>query len=134
MIHNGLYRKKRSCVNRYVARPGVGGHLHGICRFWFDSLDVRATPHRDARGLQVAADRLSPDAGGLLDARKGPAQAPQRTDLLLLFLVVQDIPHAGDGTCIPRPRQRLGPSQLIAGFEVSCVKNALLWSAVLHQR
>jgi hypothetical protein len=37
----------------------------------------------------------------------------------VLFVVVQDVTHAGDGTCVPRPRQRLGRVSLIAGFEVS---------------
>ena len=37
----------------------------------------------------------------------------------MLFLVVQDIAHAGERTCVLRPRQRLGRGQLIAGFEVS---------------
>ena len=31
----------------------------------------------------------------------------QRADFLL-FVVVQDVTHAGSGTCVPRPRQRLG--------------------------
>ena len=67
---------------------------------------VRAA-HRDAGGFQVAADRLAPDAGRVLDAGQRPAQSPQRTDFLL-FVVVQDVTHASEGTCVPRLRQRLG--------------------------
>jgi hypothetical protein len=56
------------------------------------------------------------------DDRRG--QTPQPTDLLL-FVVVQDVTHAGVGTSVPRPRQRLGRRQLIAGFEVSI--NCRIW-------
>jgi hypothetical protein len=38
---------------------------------------------------------------------------------LLSCGVAQDVAHAGDRTCVLRPRQRLGRGQLIAGFEVS---------------
>jgi hypothetical protein len=44
---------------------------------------------------------------------------------LLLFRVVQDVAHAGDRTCVLRPRQRPGPCQLIAGFQVSI--NCRFW-------
>ena len=55
----------------------------------------------------LAADCLTPDAGRFLDARERPAQSPECADLLL-FLVVQGVAHAGERTCVLRPRQRLG--------------------------
>lgn len=78
-----------------------------IAGFGFDSLGRPRPRTGDASDFQVLADRLAADAGRRLDARQRPAQAPQRADLLL-FMVVQDVTHAGDGTCVPRPRQRLG--------------------------
>jgi hypothetical protein len=44
---------------------------------------------------------------------------------LLLFGLLQDVAHAGEGHHVHRPRQRLGRRQLIAGFEVSI--NCGIW-------
>jgi hypothetical protein len=74
-----------------------------------------ATPHGDAGGFQIAADRLTPDAGRFLDARERPAQSPQRQDLMLC-VVVQDVAHPGEGLHVQRLRQRLGRRQLICRF------------------
>jgi hypothetical protein len=65
-----------------------------IAGFGFDSLGRPAAPHADAGGFQVATDRLAADAGRLLDAGQRPAHTPECADLLL-FLVVQDVTHAG---------------------------------------
>jgi hypothetical protein len=59
-----------------------------------------------------------------LNAEERPAHAAERPDLLLLC-VVQDVAHLGEGLHPPNPRQRLGPRQLIAGFEVSI--NCRFW-------
>jgi hypothetical protein len=98
----------------------VGGHLLGnggfdgpgsvdtspeIAGFGFDSLG-RPRPRTGCRRFSDSADRFAADAGRRLNARQRPAHTPQRTDLVL-FVVVQDVTDAGDGTCVPRPRQRL---------------------------
>ena len=69
--------------NGRFCRPRVGGHLRGNGRFWFRFARPAAAAHRDAGGLQIAADRLATDAGRLLDAPKRPAQPAEREDLLL---------------------------------------------------
>jgi hypothetical protein len=61
----------------------------------------------DTGRLQISADRLASDTRGVLDPRRCPAQATERTDLLLL-LVVQDVAHPGEGLHVRRLRQRLG--------------------------
>ena len=53
-----------------------------------------------------------------------PAQAAQRTDLLLL-VVVQDIAHADRRNTRSASASTSRPSQLIAGFEVSI--NCRIW-------
>ena len=78
-----------------------------VAGFGGQTAAVRPTAHRNAGRFQIAAGRLPTDAGGRLDPPKRPAQAPQRDDLLL-FLVVQDVAHAGEGPWAPRRRQRLG--------------------------
>ena len=50
---------------------------------------------------------------------------PAQCEDLLSCRVAQDVAHAGDRTCVLRPRQRLGRGQLIAGFEVSI--NCRFW-------
>src|SRR5687768_932544 len=81
-----------------------------MCRFskggTLDSQNLSPLTCSLACGLQVPADRFAADTRGLLDAGERPAQAAQRTDLLL-SIVVQDVAHSGHGTCVPRPRQRL---------------------------
>jgi hypothetical protein len=52
------------------------------------------------------------------NATDRPSQLPEREDLLL-FGLLQDVAHAGEGHHVPHPRQRLGRRQLIAEFEVS---------------
>jgi hypothetical protein len=92
-------------------------------------LDVRVNyyaPARRSGRLQIGARRFPADRGGLLDAPQRPSQSPQR-QYLLLFVVVQDVAHGGDGTCVPGRRQRLGcyvwwpvfRCPLVAGFECS---------------
>src|SRR6185295_19883705 len=53
------------------------------------------------------ARRLTADAGGLFDPAQRPSESAQRQHLLL-FGVAQDVAHGGEGTCVPRRRQRLG--------------------------
>src|SRR5260221_8975452 len=79
--------------------------------------------HRDPGGFQVATDRLATDRERLLDAPKRPSEPSERQNLLLL-VVVQDVAHDGDGTRVPRRRQRLDryrewpvfSCRLMAGF------------------
>jgi hypothetical protein len=79
--------------------------------------------HRDPGGLQVAADGFATDRERLLDAPKRSAEPSERENLLLL-VVVQDVAHDGDGTRVPRRRQRLDryrewpvfSCRLMAGF------------------
>src|SRR5260221_14676818 len=79
--------------------------------------------HRDPGGFQVATDRLATDRERLLDAPKRPSEPSERQNLLLL-VVVQDVAHDSDGTCVPRRRQRLDryrewpvfSCRLMAGF------------------
>lgn len=52
------------------------------------------------------------------NATRRPAELAEHPDLLLLGLL-QDVAHPGEGHQVPRPRQRLGRRQLIAGFELS---------------
>jgi hypothetical protein len=52
------------------------------------------------------------------DSADRPPKLPEREDLLL-FCLLQDVAHPGEGHQVPRPRQRLGRRQLIAGFELS---------------
>ena len=74
-----------------------GGHTRG----W------PPAPHRDPRRLQIHARGVAMNGGGGLYAPQRPPESPQRQDLLL-FVVAQDIAHDGDGTAVPRRRQRLG--------------------------
>ena len=75
-----------------------------------------AAAHRDPGGLQIAADRLAPDRRSPRSMRRQrPAQPSEREDLLL-FVVVQDVAHPGEGLHVHRLRQRLGRRQLMAGF------------------
>jgi len=67
----------------------------------------------------------------VLDLAQGPAQLAQRA-YLMLFLLVQDIAHPGEGLHVPRPRQCLGGRQLIAGFEVSI--NCRFWVSTEDHR
>jgi hypothetical protein len=49
------------------------------------------------------------------DLKDGEAVSEKRVRRLMR----EDVAHAGDRTCVLRPRQRLGRGQLIDGFEVS---------------
>ena len=54
----------------------------------------------------------------LANAGERPAQATER-EHLLLFVLLQNVAHSGEGLHVQRLRQRLGRAQLIVGFEVS---------------
>ena len=103
----------------------VGGHLRRNGRFW-PSMRRRRPRPRTAMpgGLQIAARRLATDAGRLLDAPQRPAQSPQRQDLLL-FVVAQDVAHAGEGTLRSPPASTSRPLLVMAGFQVSI--NGRFW-------
>jgi putative endonuclease len=62
--------------------------------------------HDDPGGFQIAADGFATDRERLLDAPKRSSEPSERKNLLLL-VVVQDVAHDGDGTRVPRRRQRL---------------------------
>jgi hypothetical protein len=79
-----------------------------------DHLDGATEP---AKGLLVHARRR-------LNLTKRPLHTPQGDEIVLLLLV-QDVAHPDEGHHRPRPRQRLGRCQLIAGFEVSL--NGRIW-------
>ena len=95
-------RRPPARVGGHLGRNGriwpreVGGHLRSngrICRPFAPA----ATPaHTNPRRAEVAADRFSAHTRRRLDAPEGPAQAPQRQNLLLL-LFVQDVAHPGEG-------------------------------------
>jgi hypothetical protein len=105
--------------NRRSCRTRVGGHQRwGNCRFCLGFAWATSATHRQPRRFQIAADGLSAHTGRLLDARARPTETAQCQDLLSCG-VAQDVTHAGDRTCVLRPRQRLGRGQLIAGFAVS---------------
>ena len=57
--------------------------------------------------MQVGAGRLPTHPRRLLDAPQRPAQSPKCQNFLS-FLVAQDVGHAGGGTTVLPPRQRLG--------------------------
>ena len=115
-----------------VLTAEVGGHLRRRnCRFWFRFARAAPAAHRDARRPQVAADRLPADARRLLDPRaaSSPDGRAQR------FAAVWCRPRrcsCREGSRRPRPRQRLGRRQLIAGFEVSI--NCRFWVSTEAQR
>ena len=84
---------------------GVGGHLTG--RIWGRQPSVPRIAHDDPGGLEVGAGGLAPHARRLLDAPQRPAQPPKCQNFPS-FLVAQDVGHAGGGTTVLPPRQRLG--------------------------
>ena len=85
-------------VNTSSAVTGFGGHTPGR---------PPRLAHWATGRFQVSAHRFSADTRGLFDAPQRPTEAPQKQNLLLC-VVIQDVTHAGVGTCIPRRRQRLG--------------------------
>ena len=91
-------------------------HAIGGCP-WTNGRPATA-PHHQACGLQVAAGRLAPDAGGPLDPPQRPPEASQRQNLLS-FVFSQDVAHAGQERLVPVRCQRLGPLSVMAGFQVS---------------
>ena len=98
-----------------VLRPEVGGHLLRNGRFCFRFARPAAAAHRDAGGFQIAADRLAPDAGGLLDAPKRPAQSPERAG----FAAVCRRPRrcsSRRGTTRPSPASTSRPASVNCRF------------------
>jgi hypothetical protein len=81
-------------------------------------VDLRLAAHADARCAQVAADRHAMNARGVGDSPQRPTQTAERQNLLL-FVMVQDVGHPGEGLHLRRRRQRLSRRQLIDGFQVS---------------
>ena len=77
-----------------------------------------------ARATAKGSQSVPANAIALVDSRERPAETAQGEDLLSCG-VAQGVAHAGDRTCVLRPRQRPGRAQLIAGFEVSI--NCRFW-------
>ena len=98
---------------------GVGGHLRRGGRFWRPDRGPPPTPaDRDARGLEVAARGLPPDAGRRFDASQRPPESPQREDLLSLLLA-QDVAHPAEQPSGCPPPSTSRPLRVVAGFQVS---------------
>ena len=76
-------------------------------------------------GPQIPRDRLAiaRRSAAQCDGATSPSRPSART--CCCFCLLQDVAHAGRRTPGPRPRQRLGRRQLIAGFEVSI--NCRIW-------
>ena len=98
--------------------PAVGGHLRRNCGTCRPFAWTPPPAHRQPRRPQVARHGGPIDVHRRGNAARRPSEPPEREDLLL-FGLLQDVTHPGEGHQVRRPRQRLGRRQLIAGFEVS---------------
>jgi hypothetical protein len=102
-------------TNGGICQRGVGGHLDGNGRFCHLFAWPPASAHRDPGGQQVAASRRAVHTGRLRDPPDRPTQATEPKSLLLL-LVIQDVAHARERTCVPRARQTSRPLSANGGF------------------
>ena len=125
-------RRSRSALGPARRTRRVGGHLRAVMagfaaesrwtppRKWpvlpFDSLGRPRPRTAMPGGFQIAADRLAVGRRSPAAMRRSvQPKSPEREDLLL-FVVVQDVAHAGEGPCVPSPSSTSRPPSVNGRF------------------